>query len=176
MAKKRRSNPRQKHPLTRLAAPPFAARPGGPRRVSTRPPKAGPPPMADWFRRRYPLAPLTEWWVWWWLTSVGHKQPNIDFVYQDPVLGGRTAGGQVLDFVMIDRFPKLAIFVDGDYYHFGNSFVKYQGSLKAAQNVRDYLGYDTVIVWESQLLTELDGVMRRALDGIETPLPLNLPH
>lgn len=171
--RKQQRHPQHKRPLRELAQRPFAIRPGGPRGISTRPQKDEAPPMPPWFRAKYPASPLTEWWCWWWLTAVGHFQPGKDFVYQDPVLGGRNYGGQVLDFVMIDRAPRLVLMINGDYWHFGQSTLKLNASIRARNNLKQ-AGYNAVIIWESDMQVSLDGTMRRALAGVETPLPLNV--
>ena len=46
------------------------------------------------------------------------KEPNMDFTYQSPLMGGRMdKGGFVLDFVFTNP-PDLAVNVQGVYYHY----------------------------------------------------------
>ena len=46
-------------------------------------------------------------------------EPGIDFVQQDPILGGRQLGGSVVDFRFFNP-PNLAFAVQGVYWHYGH--------------------------------------------------------
>lgn len=51
------------------------------------------------------------------LLELGY-QPNEDFTYQSPLMGGRLdKGGLVIDF-LFDNPPNLAVNVQGVYYHY----------------------------------------------------------
>jgi len=59
-----------------------------------------------------------EWICYSALTQLG-KVPEEDFVYQNPLMGGRLdKGGAVIDFLFKNP-PDLAINVQGTYYHYG---------------------------------------------------------
>lgn len=160
--------------LTRTFERPFPIRPG--RSPKTAFSEALPQAVPGSFLARYPAASLLEYQMYWWLQRKGRMEPGVDFAYQDPVLGGRMPGGQVLDFVVLDRTPPLAIYANGDFWHFGGSTGKLQASYDAVENVRQILGYDGVIVWESEFVLAPDAVMRLALEGIETPLAGAMPR
>lgn len=59
---------------------------------------------------------LPEWEVFQALIRAG-KKPDIDFIFQSSLLGGRqTRGGLVIDFLFINP-PDLAINVQGEFFH-----------------------------------------------------------
>ena len=60
---------------------------------------------------------LPEWQFYASLLELGY-QPNEDFPYQSPLMGGRLdKGGLVIDF-LFDNPPNLAVNVQGVYYHY----------------------------------------------------------
>ena len=60
---------------------------------------------------------LPEWQFHASLLELGY-QPNEDFTYQSPLMGGRLdKGGLVIDF-LFDNPPNLAVNVQGVYYHY----------------------------------------------------------
>ena len=60
---------------------------------------------------------LPEWQFYASLLELGY-QPNEDFTYQSPLMGGRLdKGGLVIDF-LFDNPPNLAVNVQGVYYHY----------------------------------------------------------
>jgi hypothetical protein len=72
-----------------------------------------PPPSGDWATK-----PLTEWAIYWVLTSVLRKIEDVDFTYQDSFLGGRKhLGGLVVDFLMYNP-PNIAINPLGLFFHY----------------------------------------------------------
>ena len=60
---------------------------------------------------------LPEWQFYASLLDLGY-QPNEDFTYQSPLMGGRLdKGGLIIDF-LFDNPPNLAVNVQGVYYHY----------------------------------------------------------
>ena len=60
---------------------------------------------------------LPEWQFYASLVELGYE-PNEDFTYQSPLMGGRMdKGGLVIDFMFNDP-PDLAVNVQGVYYHY----------------------------------------------------------
>tara|TARA_X000001388_G_scaffold4348_2_gene3038 strand:- start:754 stop:1149 length:396 start_codon:yes stop_codon:yes gene_type:complete len=60
---------------------------------------------------------LPEWQFYASLLELGY-QPNEDFTYQSPLMGGRLdKGGLIIDF-LFDNPPNLAVNVQGVYYHY----------------------------------------------------------
>jgi hypothetical protein len=77
------------------------------------------PPLPPWFRAAHPVAPETEWALYWVATSVRGMVEGVDFYYQDPFrnhTGGATAGSTIVDFV----FPYHGIAINplGTYWHY----------------------------------------------------------
>lgn len=114
-----------------------------------------PPKPADF------LGPDDEWRVYWWLTK-----HNVAFEYQASVMGGRKQlGGLVPDFLITDRMPPLAINVQGQYWHFGNSGLAAANLMTKIQLLNR--GYDVVYVREEDIYARLDYTMQQALKGIQ---------
>ena len=68
-------------------------------------------PPASWSGSR------PEWMFYSSLIQLGY-QPDEDFVYQSPLLGGRLdKGGWIIDFVF-NNPPNLAVNIQGIYYHY----------------------------------------------------------
>tara|TARA_R110000765_G_scaffold143839_1_gene245573 strand:- start:1452 stop:1847 length:396 start_codon:yes stop_codon:yes gene_type:complete len=60
---------------------------------------------------------LPEWQFYASLIELGY-QPNQDFSYQSPLMGGRLdKGGLIIDFLFSNP-PNLAVNVQGVYYHY----------------------------------------------------------
>ena len=60
---------------------------------------------------------LPEWQFYASLVELGYE-PNEDFTYQSPLMGGRLdKGGLVIDF-LFNNPPNLAVNVQGVYYHY----------------------------------------------------------
>ena len=60
---------------------------------------------------------LPEWQFYASLVELGYE-PNEDFTYQSPLMGGRLdKGGLVIDF-LFNNPPDLAVNVQGVYYHY----------------------------------------------------------
>ena len=112
-------------------------------------------PPASWSGSR------PEWMFYSSLIQLGY-QPDEDFVYQSPLLGGRLdKGGWIIDFVF-DNPPGLAVNVQGIYYHY---------ELGAETSARDIFarealagqGITLIFVDEDDLEQDPVGVAREAL-------------
>ena len=112
-------------------------------------------PPASWSGSR------PEWMFYSSLIQLGY-QPDEDFVYQSPLLGGRLdKGGWIIDFVF-NNPPGLAVNVQGIYYHY---------ELGAETSARDIFarealagqGITLIFVDEDDLEQDPVGVAREAL-------------
>jgi hypothetical protein len=106
-----------------------------------------------------------EWLFYTSLSRLGY-QPDIDFTYQSPLMGGRLdKGGAIIDFLFINP-PDLAVNVQGVYYHY---------ELGAETRARDILareamagqGITLIFVDEDDLIQDPLGVTRDALNYID---------
>ena len=91
------------------------------------------------------------------------KQPEVDFTYQSPLLGGRmTKGGVVIDFEFTNP-PDLAINIQGVYYHY---------EFGVDQKARDVMariqmagqGITLIFIDEDDLLQDPEYYIREALN------------
>ncbi len=74
------------------------------------------PPLPGWFRAAHPVAPETEWALYWVATSVRHMVEGTDFYYQDPFRNSAGAATTIVDFV----FPAYGIGMNplGYFWHY----------------------------------------------------------
>lgn len=123
------------------------------------------PPMPGWFSSIYPAATEPEWAIYWALTHMGLDE-SIDFIFQSPVLGGRTFGGFVVD-IEVYIFH-VGIAVQGEYWH-------YQRGPEQIENDRlEKARYESVNVgWIMVFIDALDAVTdptyftQEAIDGYD---------
>ena len=106
-----------------------------------------------------------EWLFYTSLARLGY-QPDTDFTYQSPLMGGRLdKGGAIIDFLFINP-PDLAVNVQGVYYHY---------ELGAETRARDILareamagqGITLIFVDEDDLIQDPLGITRDALNYID---------
>jgi hypothetical protein len=86
-----------------------------------------------------------------WRTALALNRMKLDYDYQYSIEGGRTAGGQVIDF-LVDTVPmRTPLLVQGDYYH-SNSMDPAR-LYKIAEIERVFRGQinKPVEVWEHEL-------------------------
>ena len=116
------------------------------------------PPKPDTFQGSGP-----EWIAYVTLQRQGLR-PNVDFVFQSRVLGGRTElGGLVVDF-LFNNPPGLAINIQGVYYHYE------QGSQGLARDIiaRELLaqqGITLIFVDDDDLMNNPNFYLLEALRG-----------
>ena len=113
------------------------------------------------------LATLPEWYVYWVLTRRMRMIPNVDFVFQSSLFGGRMdLGGLVTDFFLPNVFfPGLVINVQGEFWH----------RISTGQRAKDFddkvrlteQGYTVVYVLEDAVLRAPEFVVRQAVRGIQ---------
>ena len=107
-------------------------------------------------------ASYPEFLCWEWVVKKKALQPDIDFYFQYPFMGGRTAfGGFVLDFF----FPNigLAWFIQGLHFHFTKSTDRAR-DLMAVKLVSDR-GIEVVQVFEDDIMNRLDFTLENAYMG-----------
>ena len=97
-----------------------------------------------------------------WLIYKKRQIPNVDFIFQSPIFGGRTEfGGFVLDFYFPDR--EMAWFIQGLRFHF----------TKTTDRARDFLakaavaakGIIVVELFEDDILMREDYTLGHAWQG-----------
>ena len=106
-----------------------------------------------------------EWLFYTSLARLGY-QPDTDFTYQSPLMGGRMdKGGAIIDFLFINP-PDLAGNGPGVYYHY---------ELGAETRARDILarealagqGINLIFVDEDDLIDNARQIVADALAGID---------
>lgn len=124
-------------------------------------------------QQRYPNGTMIELMVYDWLV----RHPEWQFIYQATLYGApRGASGLPLvpDFVIwVDASRGIAIQVQGEYWHTLPGRREKDAAhalLTIGQRVQGVRIEQLVNVWEPHIMNDLDGVMRRAVAGIEIPL------
>jgi hypothetical protein len=105
---------------------------------------------------------LPEFIVWEWLVNKKKQRPGIDFIYQHPIFGGRTAfGGFVLDYF----FPlqKMGWRVQGLRWHDTNPDDRARDQL--AKMLLTSRGILVVDLYEDDLLMRPDLALNLAWQG-----------
>ena len=89
-------------------------------------------------------ASTPEKMIFGWLTF-----REIPFVFQGALMGGRTPGGAVVDFMLTDREPQLVLRVMGYWHEMILQKVHDDAQLAALE----YLGYDVEDIWDYEVKT-----------------------
>ena len=91
------------------------------------------------------------------------KRHGFLFQFQQPVLGGRAPGGAVIDFVLFDKFPNIALRIMS-YWH-DSPEAKWADDIQRA-NLEE-LGLEVIDLWEGEINTveKVDQKMREILFG-----------
>lgn len=122
----------------------------------------GEPPLDQMFVKGQKAGSAPEWRVAKALDKLG-----VDYIYQYSVDGGRTAGGQVIDFFAYTVPLPTPIYVQGEYWHrLANSFADAIKQVRA----RDVFGASAnmpVLVWEKDLgsVDEAYSKLKQVLGG-----------
>lgn len=115
---------------------------------------------------QFPVATIPELLVYTWLQREGLK-----FEFQVPLMGGRNmSGGLVVDFLLYrDGTSADVLSVNGNFWHSisRKGLHDQTASLRMiGQQVRGATIARVIEIWESDLLTKYDMVMRYAMAGI----------
>lgn len=140
----------------------------GPKRIKSQPLQ---PTREDFdsssYKARRPLSSYPEYLTYWALTAKEKMKPSVDFVEQFD-LGQEIVGGlgAVVDFVVLNRFPYLALPVMGLYFHpaFGK---KLSYDLSQFSRVRTQKGWDVIPLDEDDLERDAAFTVKQALRGID---------
>ena len=138
-------------------------------------PLAGPdiplPPEGDEeVRRRFDVwrartsGSLPEFIVYEWLTFVKKQVEGVDYLFQHPLLGGRTEfGGFVLDFY----FPikRTGWRIQGERFHLLQTRDRARDAI--AKALLEGRGIKTLDLWEDDILTRTNFVLNSAWEGRE---------
>lgn len=97
--------------------------------------------------------------VYAWLTN--HA---VAFDFQAQIIGGydRQLGDAIADFLLWDQ--SIILRVQGGYWHTGTT--KLASDIVQKMNLQA-LGYTVVDVWEKDIKTRLETVMKAAIEGVE---------
>lgn len=119
----------------------------------------------------------SEWYIYWALLKVKGKAGESSWGFQIDAGGGRgTKGGAVIDFVVWDQEPRLAIRVQTERFHEAthNRTHVYD---ETSKRMLERIGYKVIDVWEVHFITDESGqaaisIVKDALRGIERPSPV----
>ena len=108
---------------------------------------------------------LPEFIVWEFLTINKKQVPQVDFVYQHPLFGGRTHhGGYILDFYFPLR--REGWNVQGERYHLEAPQSRARDAIMKAQLTAE--GMKVILLWEDDLLSRPDFVLSLAWERGES--------
>lgn len=108
---------------------------------------------------------MPEYLTWWVMVTKEKMRPGFDFIEQYD-LGQEIAGGigAIVDFVVINRHPWLAIPVQGSFYHklYGNDFIY---DLSQFSRIATRKGWDIIPLQENHLEKNAPFYVKEALRG-----------
>lgn len=117
------------------------------------------------YKRDRPRASLPEYLVWWSMVTKERMKPGFDFIEQYD-LGQEIVGGigAVVDFIVINRHPWLAIPVQGSWFHpmHGEKFIY---DLSQFSRIMTRKGWDLVPLQEKHLVKNAPFYVHEALRG-----------
>ena len=117
-------------------------------------------PPSDW------VGSKPEWMFFSSLIDLGY-QPEEDFTYQSPLMGGRLdKGGLIIDFLFFNP-PNLAVNVQGVYYHYEMGADNRARDIMARQSLAGQ-GITLIFVDEDDLEQDPKGVTESALQFRDT--------
>ena len=117
-------------------------------------------PPSDW------VGSKPEWMFFSSLIDLGY-QPEEDFTYQSPLMGGRLdKGGLIIDFLFFNP-PNLAVNVQGVYYHYEMGADNRARDIMARQSLAGQ-GITLIFVDEDYLEQDPKGVTESALQFRDT--------
>ena len=117
-------------------------------------------PPSDW------VGSKPEWMFFSSLIDLGY-QPEEDFTYQSPLMGGRLdKGGFIIDFLFFNP-PNLAVNVQGVYYHYEMGADNRARDIMARQSLAGQ-GITLIFVDEDDLEQDPKGVTESALQFRDT--------
>lgn len=122
---------------------------------------------ASWFWAKYKQSSYPEYLCAWALMKLGLKWDE-DFLYQVPELGQyvRESGSTIVDFVVVNRWPYLAIPVQGLFWHPSHG-EKFEIDITIMQRLQQEKGMEVIPIDEDWLLRDAKFVTRDALRGID---------
>lgn len=123
---------------------------------------------------------LSEWYIYWAFLKVKGPMGQTSWGYQIDAGGGRgAAGGAVIDFVVWDQEPRLAIRIQTERYHVAtrNRTQMYD---ERSKRMLERLGYKVIDIWEQNFIKDKSGraaiqKVRMALKGLQDPNPITAP-
>ncbi len=117
---------------------------------------------------------LPEFLVWEFLVIEKKQVPNVDFVFQHPLFGGRTRhGGFILDYFLTMRQEGWRVM--GERYHLEQPQDRARDAI--ASTILMAQGLKVIDLWEDDLMTRRDFVLNLAWDrgvGVISRAPFGL--
>lgn len=114
--------------------------------------------------RAHSAASYPEFICWEWLTKRKKLKPDVDFIFQDPILGGRTQfGGFVLDFYF--PFMRMAWFIQGLQFHHTKPEDRARDLL--ATTIVSNRGILVIEIFEDDIFQREEYTLSRAFRGVQ---------
>ncbi len=119
---------------------------------------------------------LTEWFCVWAMLKIKGKEGQ-GWSYQQAEAGGRALpGGTIVDVVVWDVFPNLAIRIQTERFHEAVPTDKHAYDNEQRELLQRF-GFRVIDVWERHFIFDETGrtvlkIMRDALAGVERPSPI----
>lgn len=140
----------------------------------------GPGEPPAWFMKTG-IVSRSEWFIYWALRKVKGPPGDFSWANQVPAGGGRgQRGGAIIDFVIWDQEPRLAIRIQTDRFHIASptSIHSYD---EASKRMLERVGYKVIDIYEQHFLSDKSGkaaiaIVREALKGQQRPNPITLPN
>ncbi len=124
---------------------------------------------------------LSEWYIYWAFTKVKGRPGENSWGFQIDAGGGRgTKGGAVIDFVVWDQEPRLAIRIQTERYHIAVPG-RVQAYDETSKRMLERIGYKVIDIYEEHFIRDKSGQMaivlvKEALQGKQRPSPITLPQ
>lgn len=139
--------------------------PGGEERPPVIPESQIPPEQDEALLARYEAwkaqwnGSLPEFLVWEFLVITKRQVPQVDFVFQHPLFGGRTRfGGYVLDYYFPNRLEGWRVM--GERFHLEQPEDRARDTIMKMQLMAQ--GMKVIDLWEDDLMTRRDFVLSLA--------------
>lgn len=123
---------------------------------------------------------LFEWYLYWAFLKVKGPPGENSWAYQVGANGGRRSGGAIIDFVVWDQEPRLAVRAQGSRYHVSTTR-RNQMYDERSKRMLERLGYKVIDIWEDYVIGDKSGQsaikrVHMALQGLQDPNPITAPE
>lgn len=124
---------------------------------------------------------LSEWYFYWAMLKIKGRAGDNSWGFQIGAGGGRgTKGGAVIDFVVWDQEPRLAIRIQTERYHIATPNRTHRFD-EASKRMLERIGYKVIDVYEEHFIRDKSGravlaLCRESLQGKQRPSPITQPQ